>query len=73
MPRLKMEITNGHCRKIGNHVAMVAVYTTWYNFARINPAVRKSPAMVCGLEQRLWHIGDFVKLIDAHETMREAA
>ena len=32
-----------------NHVHMVALYTTWYNFARINSAVRMSPAMACGL------------------------
>jgi len=38
-----------------------------YNFARINSAVRMSPAMACGLEQRLWDIGDIVKLIEASE------
>jgi len=26
-----------------------------------------SPAMACGLEQRLWDIGDIVKLIEAYE------
>lgn len=35
--------------------------------ARINSAVRMSPAMACGLEQRLWDIGDIVKLIEAAE------
>jgi len=38
-----------------------------YNFARINRAVRMSPAMACGLEQRLCDIGDIVKLIEASE------
>ena len=46
---------------------MVALYTTFYNFARINSAVRMSPAMACGLEQRLWDMGDIVKLIKAFE------
>jgi hypothetical protein len=46
---------------------MVALYTTWYNFARINSAVRMSPAMACGLEQRLWDIGDIVKLVEEWE------
>jgi len=50
----------------------VALYTTWYNFARINSSVRMSPAMACGLEQRLWDIGDIVTLIDAAE-MKAAA
>ena len=47
---------------------MVALYTCWYNFARMNGAVRMSPAMACGLEQRLWDIGDIVKLIEEWET-----
>jgi hypothetical protein len=46
---------------------MVALYTCWYNFARISSSVRMSPAMVVGLEQRLWDIGDIVKLIEAAE------
>jgi hypothetical protein len=60
-------LTAGHSKKIDNHVAMVALYTTFYNFARINSAVRMSPAMACGLEQRLWDIGDIVKLIEEWE------
>ena len=46
---------------------MVALYTTWYNFARINSAVRMSPAMAAGLETRLWDISDIVKLIGEAE------
>lgn len=61
-------LTSGHSKKIDNHVHMVALYTCWYNFARMNSAVRMSPAMACGLEQRLWDIGDIVKLIEEWET-----
>ena len=39
----------------------------WYNFAQINGSVRISPALACGLEQRLWDIGDIVKLIEEWE------
>jgi hypothetical protein len=46
---------------------MVALHTTWYNFPRINSAIRMSPAMACGIEQRLWDIGDIAKLIEEHE------
>ena len=42
---------------------MVALYTCWYKFARVNSTVRMSPAMACGLEQRLWDIDDIVKLL----------
>ena len=53
--------------KIDNHVHMVALYTCWYNFARINSAIRMSPAMAAGLETRLWDISDIVNLIESHE------
>jgi hypothetical protein len=38
-------LTAGHSKKIENHVHMDALYATWYNFARIDRAVRMSPAM----------------------------
>ena len=60
-------LTNGHSKKIDNHVHMVALYTTWYNFARINSAVRMSPAMAARITDRLWDIGDIVKLVEASE------
>ena len=52
---------------------MVALYTCWYNFARVNSAVRMSPAMACGLTDRLWDIGDIVKLIEQAEEQQVAA
>jgi IS1 family transposase len=66
-------LTAGHSKKIDNHVHMVALYTCWYNFARMNSAVRMSPAMACGLEQRLWDIGDIVKLIEEWESGADEA
>jgi len=47
---------------------MVALYTCWYNFARINSAVRMSPAMAARLTEALWDIDDIVKLIGEWET-----
>ena len=46
---------------------MVALYTVWYNFARINSAVRVAPAMAAGISDRLWDVADIVKLIEVHE------
>ena len=60
-------LTAAHSKKIDNHVHMVAPYTTWYNFARINSAVRMSPAMAARLTETLWDIGDIVKLIEDWE------
>jgi hypothetical protein len=66
-------LTAANSKKIENHVHMVALYTTWYNFARINSAVRMSPAMAARLTDRLWDIGDIVKLIDEWENHALAA
>lgn len=60
-------LTAAHSKKIENHVHMVALYTTWYNFARINSSIRMSPAMYASLSDRLWDISDIVKLIEAWE------
>jgi hypothetical protein len=29
-------LTNAHSKKLENHCHMVALYTVWYNFVRIN-------------------------------------
>jgi hypothetical protein len=60
-------LTAAHSKKIENHAHMIALYTTWYNFARINSAVKASPAMAAGIAETLWDIGDIVNLIDSME------
>jgi hypothetical protein len=44
---------------------MIALYTVFYNFARINSAVKMSPAMAAGISKTLWSMGNIVALIDA--------
>jgi hypothetical protein len=39
----------------------------YYNFVRLNQAVKMSPAMAAGVETRLWEMVDIVKIIDAAE------
>jgi hypothetical protein len=46
---------------------MVALYALWYNYARINSAVRMAPATAAGISDRLWDVGDIVRLIEDHE------
>jgi IS1 family transposase len=60
-------LTAAHSKKLVNHIHMVALYTVWYNFARINSAVKVSPAMAAGLTQTLWDVADIVKLIETME------
>ncbi len=58
-------LTNAFSKKAENHAHMVALYTTWYNFARQHKTLRCSPAMAAGLSMRLWSMEDVVALIDA--------
>ncbi len=60
-------LTAAHSKKLVNHIHMVALYTVWYNYARINSAVRMAPAMAAGISDRLWDVADIVKLIEAME------
>jgi len=60
-------LTNAHSEKFENHCHMVAIYTVWYNFVRINSAVKMAPAMAAGISSRLWEMADIVAAIDAAE------
>ncbi len=60
-------LTAAHSKKAINHLHMVSLYTTWYNWVRINSAVKVTPAMAAGISDRLWEMDDLVKLVDARE------
>jgi hypothetical protein len=59
-------LTNAHSKKVENHCHALALYFTWYNWARINSAVRMSPAMAAGVTDKLLDWTDLVKMIDAY-------
>lgn len=59
--RASTRLTAAHSKKLVNHIHMVALYTVWYNFARISSAVKCSPAMAAGLPATLWDVGDIVE------------
>ena len=58
-------LTNAFSKKGENHAHMVALYTTWYNFARQHKTLRCSPAMAADLSSTLWSMEDVATLIDA--------
>jgi IS1 family transposase len=60
-------LTAAHSKKLENHIHMVALYTVWYNYARINSAVRMAPAMAAGISDRLWEVADIVRLVETLE------
>jgi len=64
-------LTAAHSKKLVNHIHMVSLYTVWYNYARINSAVRMAPAMAAGISDKLWDVSDIVRMIEAYETGEE--
>jgi hypothetical protein len=38
-------LRNDFSKKFGNHAAMVAIHSVYYNFARIHKTLRITPAM----------------------------
>jgi hypothetical protein len=61
-------LTNAFSKKIENHALSVALHYMNYNFCRIHKTLRITPAMAAGVTDRLWEIGDIVKVLEDWET-----
>jgi hypothetical protein len=59
-------LTNGFSKKIENHMHMVALFYMHYNFGRIHPTLRVTPAMETGISQHVWPIQEIVSLTTTH-------
>jgi hypothetical protein len=65
-----------HWPSLGEHLsdrwhcldAALAMYSTFYNFARIPRDRRLTPAMAAGIATRKWDVSDIVKLLDKQRT-----
>ncbi len=60
-------LTNAFSKKVENHAYAVALHMMYYNFVRIHSKLRMTPAMAVGVSDRLWEIGDIVKLVEDAE------
>ena len=60
-------LTNAFSKKVENHAYAVALHMMYYNFVRIHSKLRMSPAMAAGVSDRLWEIGNIVKLVEDAE------
>jgi IS1 family transposase len=60
-------LTNAFSKKVENHAHSVALHFMYYNFVRIHKTLRMTPAMAAGVTDRLWEIGDIVKVLEAWE------
>jgi hypothetical protein len=63
-------LTNAFSKKVENHAYAVALFTFYYNFVRIHKTLRVTPAMAAGVTDKLWEMGDVVKLIEDREAKR---
>ena len=60
-------LTNGHSKKLENHCHALAIHYVHYNFARVQKALRGTPAMLAGLADKPWTVEQIVGLLDAAE------
>ncbi|CAN5428886.1 IS1 family transposase [soil metagenome] len=58
-------LTNAFSKKFENFKAAVALHYAYYNFVKINSAVRCTPAMAAGVTNTLWAVRDIVEMIEA--------
>jgi len=69
-------LTNAFSKKVENHALSVALHYMHYNFCRIHKTLRVTPAMATGVTDRLWSVGDVMKILEeweweaAHEDQR---
>lgn len=56
-------LTNAFSKKVQNHLATVAVYFMYYNFARVHQALRVTPAMEAGVASHVWTVAEIVGLL----------
>jgi IS1 family transposase len=61
------QLTNALLKKLDNHAHSVALHYMHYNFCRIHKSLRVTPAMAAGVTDRLWSIGDMVKVLEDWE------
>jgi IS1 family transposase len=60
-------LTNGHSKKLENHLHALAIHYVHYNFARSQKSLGGTPAMAAGLSTRAWSIEEIVGLLDEAE------
>lgn len=60
-------LTNGHSKKLENHLHALAIHYAVYNFARPQRALKGTPAQAAGLADHVWSLEEIVGLLDAKE------
>jgi IS1 family transposase len=63
-------LTNGHSKKVENHMHAISLHFMFYNFARIHSTSRVTPAMAAGVSDHVWSVEEIANLakIEAPKT-----
>lgn len=64
-------LTNGFSKKLGNHIAAVALYVAHYNLCRVHETIRVTPAMSLGLTDHIWTIEELIAYATQPEALPE--
>lgn len=62
-------LTNGHSKKLENHHHAIALHFMQYNFCKVHSSIGRTPAMACGIADRVWSLYDIAELLDVAEQM----
>jgi hypothetical protein len=55
--------TNAFSKKLENHAAAVALWFMYYNFCRVHPRLRVTPAMESGISNHAWSVEELCDLL----------
>jgi IS1 family transposase len=57
-------LTNGHSKKLENHMHAVALNFMFYNFCKIHSTLRVTPAMEANIDDHVWSMEEVVMMAD---------
>ena len=57
-------LTNGHSKKLENHMHAIALNFMFYNFRKIHSSLRVTPAMEAGIDDHVWTMEEVVMMAD---------
>jgi len=64
---VRVRSTSNSYHDCKNHALSVELHYMHYNFCRIHKTPRITPAMAAGVTDRLWSVGDTVKVLEIWE------
>ena len=55
-------LTNAHSKKVENHMHAISLHFMFYNFSRIHPTLKVTPAMAAGVSDHVWSLEEIAAL-----------